>query len=389
MDIQICRARRVFACAALVVLFGLFLSCGGSNVFVIAAFLPEEENGEDRAAPVRQGMELASEELNVRGGIYGKIIDIRFYSLSADPAKKDAATAACLQSIKSDKPLLMISLGKTLSEYLSAIAEEQAIPLIALSVPDDNFTAEKRWVFRNALTYAEECRALLRLFEYLRVKRVGILHSARDGDEQYIAALTKMLAEAATDIELTTHMYAGADGETLGGGGGETGIGQDISLNALLHMPALLFPERGDALTSLLEFCAAAPYLGKLIGRSDILSRVSAPAREVYSVAPGMYRQQRGMYSRILDIFQAQFGTEMPLEAVIAYDTLIMLSKALSPGAIRDALEAEFVYPSLFGIRFSPAGAHDFVPQLYPVRRTPEGAIEYLEDELEYIENDF
>jgi len=322
----------------------LLCACGDSGLLRIAAFLPVGAEAE------RQGIELALREIDAREGMR---VVVQFYPCASGKAAKKP-----FAELK--KTTIALAIGSEIAASLAPLAEAQGIPLIGLSVPGDGFTKGKRWVFRNSVTREEEQRALTELIDFLDLRRVYI---AESGESQFVAGFAKKLLERniAADI--------------LAGGAVPANSG------------AILFPEQNhESLSNAVYRCREQGYAGKIIARKILPGQpFGAP---IYGIAPGGFRSRVGLAGRIFDIFQTQYGKEMTLDAALAYDAIIMLSKILvsdepDPESARAALDAEFVYPSFLGIRSSPAGEHDFVPRLFPVLLRPDETIEYLEEELE------
>jgi hypothetical protein len=325
-----------------VISLALLTACADSGTLKIAVFLPND------AESARQGMELALREIDAREGMR---MLVRFFPYMG-------ATEAS-ENIKEFSPAAMLAFGRGIAGSIAPLAEEKALPLIGLSVPDDGFTEGKRWIFRNSITYAEEHRALTALFRFLNLRRICAAGSAED---EFIAGFEEKFR--AENIEMF-HAPAISD--------------------AVSATPdAILLVDAPESLSNTIYRCRELGYTGKIIARA--LSPAQQCSTPVYGIA--LHQIHAGLSGRVFDIFQTQYEKEMTPDAALAYDAIIMLSKILvsdtiHPETVRAALDAEFVYPSFLGIRSSPAGEHDFVPRLFPVLLDPARGLEYLEEELD------
>ena len=368
------RGGRFCALLLALVLLLTLTACSGYNAFAIAVFIPTNDEAPNLAESVEQGIALALSEINSREGIHGKAIDIHFYPCVSE---REEAVKTFTRVIDSFSPVVVFAAGEP-ARHIAPQAEKQSIPLIGLSVENESFTAGKQWIFRNSLTYEEECRAILDTAISLQFHELIILHSGGFEEREFIAHLEKRAAQENISMRLTEQVCTPEDGGYA-------------AIAANRYAQAILFLDTSDRLLLRLAHCRDLNYRGTILARSALFDRTlhgMYPAVNVYSSALVIYKRHFGSAKRVFDIFQVQYGKEMCITSAFAYDTLIMLSKILHSGrinreAVRSALEAEFVYPSSFGIRFSRAGERDFVPRLYPVLLAPDGSVEYLEGELD------
>ena len=367
------RSRVFFLALVALLTLSLLGACSGYKTFAVVAFIPTDEGAQALAQSVKRGIEFSLSELNSREGIHGRAINIRFYACAAE---HEAAEKMFARAIREFSPVLIFAVDE-LARILAPQAEKKSIPLIGLSIADEDFTEGRQWVFRNAVTHGEENRALLDTAAILGLRQMSVIHNGSDEARAFITLLEKKSEQENIRLRITQQVYSE-----------EGGIGAAIA--AQLGAEALLFLDTSDILSDGLEHCKTLGYRGKILSRNALFSKSlhgQFPAMSAYSSALVIYKRNFGSGKRVFDIFQVQYGEEMCIDAAFAYDTLILLSRVLPPGRInrsivRDALDAEFVYPSSFGIRFSLAGNHDFIPKLYPVLLSPDGTVEYLEEKL-------
>ncbi|MBB3809639.1 branched-chain amino acid transport system substrate-binding protein [Pseudochelatococcus contaminans] len=130
-------------------------------------------------AAIRNGFELAADEINAAGGINGDTIKL---VVEDEQGRKEEAINVFKKLIFQDKVLVVF--GPTLSNSASAahpIAQASRTPVFGTSNTADGITAVGNYVFRNSVTEADVLPdTLKKIVEKEGVKKVGVLYGNDD-----------------------------------------------------------------------------------------------------------------------------------------------------------------------------------------------------------------
>jgi branched-chain amino acid transport system substrate-binding protein len=187
---------------------------------------------------IKNGLELAAEEINAGGGVGGNKIALTFED---EAGKKEQAIDVFKKLIFQDKVLMLF--GPTLSNSAQAadpIAQAAKIPVFGTSNTADGITSIGNYVFRNSVTEADVLPETLRVaIKHNDIKKVAVLYGNDDvftksgydafkkaletlkvpvtttetfakGDVDFKAQLTKIKASGADAIVLSALMAEGA-----------------------------------------------------------------------------------------------------------------------------------------------------------------------------------
>jgi branched-chain amino acid transport system substrate-binding protein len=138
----------------------LLTACGGSDVPVVfGAAAPLEAS---YGASMRQGAELAQQEINDAGGIRGRPLELRFRDDRADPQVAPGIAEAFFQD-----PQVVAVVGHVNSGTMTAAAfiYQQGLPAVATSATSPGISRLGEWIFRvassdsaNAVALAQHAR---------------------------------------------------------------------------------------------------------------------------------------------------------------------------------------------------------------------------------------
>ncbi|MES2939667.1 MAG: ABC transporter substrate-binding protein [Pseudomonadota bacterium] len=187
---------------------------------------------------IKNGFELAAEEINAAGGVKGNKIVLLFED---EAGKKEQAIDVFKKLIFQDKVLMLF--GPTLSNSAQAadpIAQAAKVPVFGTSNTADGITSIGNYVFRNSVTEADVLPETLRVaIKHNSIKKVAVLYGNDDvftksgydafkkaletlnvpvtttetfakGDVDFKAQLTKIKASGADAIVLSALMAEGA-----------------------------------------------------------------------------------------------------------------------------------------------------------------------------------
>lgn len=187
---------------------------------------------------IRNGLQLAADEINAAGGVKGNTIAIQFED---EAGKKEQAIDVFKKLIFQDKVLMLF--GPTLSNSAQAadpIAQAAKVVAFGTSNTADGITSIGDYIFRNSVTEADVLPETLRIaIKHTGIKKVAVLYGNDDvftksgydafkkaldglkvpvtttetfakGDVDFKAQLTKIKASGADAIVLSALIAEGA-----------------------------------------------------------------------------------------------------------------------------------------------------------------------------------
>jgi|APCry1669190156_1035279.scaffolds.fasta_scaffold12854_2 branched-chain amino acid transport system substrate-binding protein len=290
---------------------------------------------------IRNGFDLALEDVNKAGGVLGGRPLAIAYEDSA--GNKDQAINAARQLIGSQKVPLI--LGPTLSNEMFAvgpIANERKIPIIGTSTTANGITAIGPYVFRTSLPEAAVIPVTLQTArDRLGVKKVAVMYGNDD-------AFTKSAYDVMKDALAKLGMETVAT-ETFGG--------KDTDFSAQLTKIAALKPD-AIVVSALVEAGAGILLAKKQMGipssirviggnglNSPQVPNVAGDAADGTLVgSPWFIGKADDANKKFVSSYRAKYNADPDQFAAQAYDTLFLVAKAITAAGevnsdkIRDAL---------------------------------------------------
>lgn len=127
-------------------------------------------------SPLRDGMQLAVDDLNAAGGVHGRRLRLLVEDTGFDPKRAVLATE---KLVRQDKIFALIgSLGSATVQASMPVALEAGVPVLFSGTPADfNYTPFHKLKFAGSITYSDQVRALVKhAVEKLGKKRIGVLY---------------------------------------------------------------------------------------------------------------------------------------------------------------------------------------------------------------------
>lgn len=197
-------SRRLFSAAAVSLVLASVVACGGcskkTNDIPVGAYLslsgPDSTFGTD----TRDGIELAVEEVNAKGGVKGKKVRVIYED---DKSTTQEASQKVRQLIDRDKVVAL--LGEVASSRSIAgglIANTSKVPMVTPSSTAVKVTEGREYVFRTCFTDDQQGDVAAHfVFEKLGKKKVAVFFVAQDTYSSGLAqAFTKTFKELGGEI---------------------------------------------------------------------------------------------------------------------------------------------------------------------------------------------
>ena len=344
-----------------VALVSIFYFSGESNPesIKVGVTLTETGPGSGIGIEVRDGMQMAVDEVNSSGGINGRPIELIIVDNqnNLEKAKKDF-----LEIEKTHAPLMFISSLSSISNAVSPLAEEHKVVLMALSATATNVTIEKEWTYRYFPTAEDEAVTITRILDGLNVYDMGILYvddafggSVADEVERVSQHPDRTVSRAPHDLDTTDFKE------------------HIMNLQDTDAIVVVTFPEY---VQQILNDAREVNYQGHLIGSSDFLIRDMASIPEadgVYLATPTILDPTFSFAVKIGENFESRYNKSFDQNAANGYDFIKLLGQLLedeelSRDNVKQVLDEGYGHLGAFGnIHVSP-GDHDIAFPLVPTQ---------------------
>ena len=154
--------------------------CGKkSDEITVGAFLSLSGSDSTFGTDTRDGIELAVEEINAKGGVKGKKVRVLYED---DKSTTQEASQKVRQLIDRDKVLAI--LGEVASSRSLAgglIANTSKVPMVTPSSTAVEVTQNREWVFRTCFTDDQQGKVAARFVKNeLKKQKVGVFYAAQD-----------------------------------------------------------------------------------------------------------------------------------------------------------------------------------------------------------------
>jgi len=339
----------------------------GADTIKIGAILALTGNYTSLGKSARDGLQLAVDEINKRGGVNGNRIE-----LIVEDSKSDPQTGVeCFNRIETaQSPLLYVSQLSSVSMALAPLAEEKRVVLEGIITTAIDLTRGREWVFRYWPLGQAYMPPLMRILQDLKVKKLGILYQNDEfGREQN---------------QLLSKEYEGAGGTVSSAliEMKDTDYRQKIA--AVKDREAIYVAGSGTILLGVLRQLKEASYRGSILtpasaAQPDLISLHEADG--IYIAAPIIYNPNYLYAKDVGEKFEARYKRALDWYAAVGYDIIKLLAglledRQISRQGVREMLEGGFEYSGVFGhLRVRP-GEHDLTFPLFPAQ-VVNGAIKY------------
>jgi branched-chain amino acid transport system substrate-binding protein len=331
----------------------------GAETIKIGAIVAATGNNAALGQYVHDGILLAVEEINKRGGVNGNRLEITFADSGSDPK---VAADAFTKMEKSLHPLLFVSYASNVGMALAPLAEASRVVLMGLGTSTVDFTRGREWIFRYWPLGPSYIPPLLRILQDLKVKKLGIIYQNEEFGKEQQQLMTAGFAEAggttlAQSFELKDSEYR-----------------QQIAM--LKDREAIYIAGSGANLLNITRQLRDASYQGHIlapVGGADPALFGMPEMSGVYVAAPIIHNQSY-LYAREAgDQFLARYKKPFNQWAANGYDFINMIcglleDQSISRTSVRDIMAAGFEYSGVFGHVRLRAGEHDLIYPLYPTQ---------------------
>jgi branched-chain amino acid transport system substrate-binding protein len=313
--------------------------------------------------PERNSAKMVIDEINAKGGVKGKKLELVVYDTQGDATK---AVQAANRLIKEDKVVAIIG-PSTTGESMAVIpvAEKEGIPLISCAAGSKITDPVKKWVFKTA---QNDGLAVTKIYEYLNRKKlakVAILTVSdgfgSSGREQLKAHAAKFGIQIVVDetygpkdTDMTAQLtkIRGSQAQAVicwGTNPGPAVIAKNVKQ---LGIKLPLFMSHGVSSKKFIELAGDASE-GIMLPSGRVI---------VSDVLPASDKQKKNLMAFVKD-YMNHYKAEGDHFGGHAWDAVMLLKGAIerggeTPAAIRDQLEKSTGFAGIGGIFNYSAADH-------------------------------
>ena len=156
------------------------------------------------------GMNIAAEEINAKGGIKGKKIELVYEDHKGDP---NTGVAAYRKLVSVDKVPAVITIFTGIAFAQIPVADETKTIIFSGGVQHPDFTKKSRWAFRNTTNANQEIETVAEVaLRGLKKKRIAVLHVNDEVGRYYQETMERKTKELGGQIVVTdAYENAGTD----------------------------------------------------------------------------------------------------------------------------------------------------------------------------------
>ncbi len=317
---------------------------------------------------VRDGMVLAADEVNSRGGVNGRKIELIIEDSKTNPQE---GKEAFNRIEKTHRPIIYISTLSHVSMALSPLSEQNEVVLVGLVVGNPALTRQKKWVFRYYSSAEIEVLPIIYILHELKVRKLGILYSNDEYGTSFFTLLKEEFEKNVGTVKSEAFDIKDFDFRE------EIGMLRDMKAIYTVGYPKHV----REAFRQLKEENYDGFILGPSAATTSSVRKLPA-ANGVYVAAPIIYNPNYLFAKELAQKYEARYDKPLNHQAANGYDFLKILTglledKEVSRESVRNLLEQGFTYPGVLGYLDVIPGEHDIAYPLYPARIL-NGKLKYL-----------
>ncbi len=341
----------------------------GLEPIKIGVIVSETGPGSGIGIENRDGMLMAVDEINSRGGINGRTIELIIVDNESNPekAKKDF-----LEIEETHAPLMYVSSTSSISAAVAPLAEEREVVLM-ISATAREITVDKQWIYRYFPMADVELLAILQALDDLHIKNLGILYQ----NDEYGRDVSNAVV---TKFENSERIVSKESFELL-----ELDV-IDFKENIakLQNVDAIYVVAFPDYIEIIFKQLRESNYSGEILAPLDaaVFKIINMPETDgVYLTAPIIYDSNFLFANKVTENFESRYNKQFDFNAANGYDLIRILdglleNEELSRDNVKRILDEGFSYSGVFGSIDVLPGEHDIAFPLVP-SKVVDGKLEF------------
>ncbi|MBU3946287.1 MAG: ABC transporter substrate-binding protein [Proteobacteria bacterium] len=309
---------------------------------------------------LRDAMLMAVEEINGNGGMNGHPIELFIEDSKSDPEEGKKAMA---QLEAQHHPVLYLSTLSPVSMALAPMAERMEVPLIGLVTSAQDFTTDKKWVFRYYPMASDEVTPVISILDKQGSKRLGIFYQSGPYG-QSVTQLLSAACKAQAGWSVTEQHFT------------EDDFNIQDKIAKLGEVDGLYVVGQVNFISKVIKQVRQAGFNRQIITSSGGAwpgFLTMAEFEGIRLAAPLLYNKNYPYAQNLRDKYTARFNRPLDHQSAVGYDILFLLRGLLqnvpvSRANIKKVLEQGYHFPSAMGDILVPRGSHEINFHLYPAR---------------------
>ncbi|MFP2926501.1 ABC transporter substrate-binding protein [Pyxidicoccus sp. 3LG] len=298
---------------------------------------------------VRDGIQFAVEEVNAKGGVKGRKVELRSYDTQG---RIEESVAAVQRLLTQDRVVLI--LGDVTSSGSLAIADAAQtarVPMVTPSATHPDVTKKGDYIFRTCFIDPFQGGAMARFArETLKLERVAVLHDAKNASSLGLSGAFTDAFKALGGTVVAVESYAKGDTDYRA-----PLLAVKKAKPQALYLPGF-YSEVGVIARQARELGLTQPLLGGDGWESDRIFDLAGGALEgAYYSSHYAEDNPAPELQRFIAAFRARYGRSPEAASALGYDAakvaLAAIEKAepMTGPSIRDALAATKDFPGATG----------------------------------------
>lgn len=332
-------------------------ACDDPEPVTLGAVLPLSGPVASVGADIRDGLQLAVDEVNAGGGLNGRPLELVLRDAGTDADSARAAYA----DLAATGPLLIMSGTSGVSMAIKPEVGPAAPFTVALVATAPDVTAPPHPLYRYWPTADQEAPPMGG-FLPASLKDLAVVYVDDPYGRSVAANIHDRMAERGIQVHDRPFPLAGAD--------------YDAVAEAVMAMEAVVVVGLAHHIRGVLGALAARDYPGRRVSTTTatLPDVVADPAAEgTYVVAPAIYNDNFGFADAVRQRYEARFDKPFNQYAANGYDFVTLVRGLLEGGqisdrALRDRFARGFVYSGVFGNIALETGQRTIDFPLFPAR---------------------
>lgn len=284
----------------------------------VGAILPLTESAAILGNGVKEGMEIAVDNVNTTGGIKGQQLKVIFQNSQNDATKGLSALQMLLDVEK--VPAVVVAMSSVTSAAIP-VADKRQVVLFGTVTATPGLTKQSEWVFRNYYTTDAQGAVMARYLIDTEIKKIAVIYINDD--------------YGVTGTDAFRKSYAEMGGQVLAGEGydkASTDMRAQITKAMADNPAAILLISYGSSLGNLVKQVRELGYQGKVLSYTGLVDpdvlKQAGTAADGANVVTSTYNPDKPVGTiekRFVEAYQKRFGKLPSHYAAFGYDTLMMI----------------------------------------------------------------
>jgi branched-chain amino acid transport system substrate-binding protein len=319
----------------------LAVSCTQEQDYLDIAVIFPETGFTSYLFPLKNGLDLATEEVNSTGGINGTMIKLHYFDSQSNPDR----ALELFDQIEADiQPDLYFSVLSSVSTALAPKIQKAQVVTIALVASDPRVSEINEYMFSYYMAAKDELNALKPIMIEENISRLGVLYQ----DEEYGQSVYNSFKNWAEEQGI----------EVINGAFDVSGANLESAALNLVDTEAIMIAGFEANCIESLKTLRSNEYGGLIMGTSTLSTQTFAELNEsenIYVATPAVYNSNFFRSIQFAEAYEAQFNSPLHHNAAVGYDIINYLNGVLSReqeinrNTILEQLNLRFTYPGIFG----------------------------------------